>query len=53
MIENYTKTLVFTTLDISQLKELMLMKLFRAEILCICGLMMQADISKKKMKMNI
>ena len=40
--------MVFTTLDILQLKKLMVMKVFIAQILCICRLIMQMDILKKK-----
>ena len=47
-----TKALVFTTLDILQLKKLMVMTIFIALIFCICMLIMQADISKKKIKIN-
>ena len=48
MTENHTKTLVFTTLDILQLKKLMIVKIFTVWILCICLLIMQANMSKKK-----
>ena len=37
---------------ILQLKKLIIMKIFTAWILCICVLIMQADVLKKKMKIN-
>ena len=42
------KTLVSTTLDILQLKQLMIVKIFTVLILCIYLLIMQTDILKKK-----
>ena len=50
--KNHTKTLVFITLYILQLKKLMIMKVFTAYILCICLLIMQMDILRKKMEIN-
>ena len=41
-----------TTLDTSQLKSLMIMRVFMVEILCICVLVVQVDILKKKMEIN-
>ena len=46
------KTLVFTILDILQLKKLMIVKIFTVLILCIYLLIMQTDISKKRMEIN-
>ena len=37
------KTLVFATLDILQLKKLMIMKIFTAQILCTCLSIMEVD----------
>ena len=34
-------------------KKLMIVKIFTVRILCICLLIMRADISKKKMEINI
>ena len=48
--KNHKKTLIFTTLDTSQLKKLMIMRVFIVQILCICVLIMQVDILKKKWK---
>ena len=48
MTKNHTKTLVFTTLDILQLKKLMIVKIFTVLILCICVLIMQTDMLRKK-----
>ena len=42
------KTLVLTTVDISQLKKLMILKIFTVWILCIYWSMARVDISKKK-----
>ena len=42
------KTLVFTTLDILQLKKLMIVKIFTVWILCIYLSIARVDISKKK-----
>ena len=50
--KNHTKTLVFTILDILQLKKLMIAKIFTVWILCICLLIMKTDILKQKMKIN-
>ena len=50
--KNHTKTLVFTILDILQLKKLMIVKIFTVLILCIYLLIMQTDISKKRMEIN-
>ena len=47
MTENHIKTLVFTTLDILQLKQFMILRIFTAWIFCIFLLIMRADISKK------
>ena len=49
---------LYKTLDIyyigtSQLKKLMIMRVFIARILCICILIMQVDILKNKMEINI
>ena len=46
--KNDIKTLVFTILHILKLKKLMIVKIFTALILCICLLIMQMDILKKK-----
>ena len=46
------KTLVFTILDILQLKKLKIVKIFTVLILCIYLLIMQTDISKKRMEIN-
>ena len=35
------------------IKKLMIVKIFTVRILCICLLIMRADISKKKMEINI
>ena len=48
--KNHIKTLVFTILDILQLKKMM--KIFTVWILCIYVLIMQADILKKKVWIN-
>ena len=48
--KNINKVLVFTTLDTSQLKGLMIVKIFTVYILCICLLIKQVDILKKKWK---
>ena len=45
--KNYIKTLVFTILDILQLKQLVIVKIFTVWILCIYVLPMQGDILKK------
>ena len=45
-----TKTLIFTTLDTSQLKKWMIMRVFIVQILCICLLIMQVDVLQKKWK---
>ena len=52
MPKNHTKTLVFTTLDILQLKKLMILKIFTVRILSIYLLIMRVHISKEKMKIN-
>ena len=44
---NYKGILIFTILDTSQLKKLMIVKIFTVWILCICLLIMQVDILKK------
>ena len=46
--KNDIKTLVFIILDILKLKKLMIVKIFTALTLCICLLIMQMDILKKK-----
>ena len=46
--KNDIKTLVFIILDILKLKKLMIVKIFTALILCICLLIKQMDILKKK-----
>ena len=46
--KNDIKTLVFTILHILKLKKLMIVKIFTALILCICLLIKQMDILKKK-----
>ena len=43
-----SKTLVFTILDILQLKNLMIVIIFTVLILCICVLIMRMDKLKKK-----
>ena len=48
--KNHIKTLVFTILDILQLKKMM--KIFTVWIFCIYVLIMQADILKKKVWIN-
>ena len=48
MTKSRTKTLIFTILDTSQLKKLMIMRAFIAWILCICVLIMQVDLLNKK-----
>ena len=50
--KNHLKTLVFTTLDTLQFKKLMIVIVFTVLILCICVLIMQTDILKKKMEVN-
>ena len=45
---NITKALIFIILDTLQLKKLMIVKIFTVGILCICLLIMQVDILKKK-----
>ena len=50
--KNHLKTLVFTTLDRLQFKKLMIVIVFTVLILCICVLIMQTDILKKKMEVN-
>ena len=45
--------LIFTTLNTSQLKKLMNVKLFLVYILCIWVLIMRVDILKEKMEINI
>ena len=50
---NYKGILIFATLDTSQFKKLMIVKIFTVWILCICLLIMQVDILKKKMEKNI
>ena len=44
------KTLDIYYIDTSQLKKLMIMRVFIARILCICILIMQGDILNKKWK---
>ena len=48
LTKNHTKSLVFTTLDTLQLKKLMIVKIFTVLILCICVLIMQMGILKKR-----
>ena len=48
MTKNNLKRLVRTTLDILQLKKLMIVKIFTMRTLCICVLIVQVDILKKK-----
>ena len=50
MAKSLTKALIFTTLDTSQIKIFMIMRVFIVWILCICILVMQVDILKKKME---
>ena len=50
--KNDIKTLVFTILHILKLKKLMIVKIFTALILCICLLIKQMDILKKKGRTN-
>ena len=47
MTENLAKTLVLTTLDILQLKKLMIIKIVTVWICCIYLLIMRVDISKR------
>ena len=47
------KTLDIYYIGTSQLKKLMIMRVFIARILCICILIMQVDILKNKMEINI
>ena len=49
--KNHTKT-VFTTLHISELKKLMIVKIFTVWILCIWVLIMKVDTLRKKMEIN-
>ena len=51
--KNHLKTLVFTILDTLQFKKLMIVIVFTVLILCICVLIMQTDILKKKTEVNI
>ena len=44
--------LIFTALDKSRLKQLLIVKIFTLEILCTCRLITQVDILKKKMEIN-
>ena len=46
--KNHIKTLLLTIMDISQLKKLMIVKIFTTLILCVYLLIMQMDILKKK-----
>ena len=46
--KSHIKTLVFTILDILQLKKLVIVKIFSVSILCIYVLIMQVDILTKK-----
>ena len=46
--KNHIKTLLLTVMDISQLKKLMIVKIFTTLILCVYLLIMQMDILKKK-----
>ena len=48
LTKNHTKTLILTTLDILQLKKLVIVKTFTVLILSIYLLIMRKDISKKK-----
>ena len=48
MTKNHTKTLVFTTLDILQLKKLMIAKIFTVWILCICLLIIANGYIQEK-----
>ena len=48
--KNHIKTLIFTALDILQLKKLMIMKVLTVQILCIYVLIIQTDMSKNKME---
>ena len=48
LTKNHTKTLVLTTLDILQLKKLVIVKIFTVLILSIYLLIMLKDILKKK-----
>ena len=50
MAKSLTKALIFTTLDTSQIKIFMIMRVFIVWILCICILVMRVDILKKKME---
>ena len=46
--KNHIKTLLLTIMDISQLKKLMIVKIFTTLILCVYLLIMQMDMLKKK-----
>ena len=50
--KNHIKTLVFTILDILQVKKLMIVKIFTALIFCIYLLIMRVDILREKMEIN-
>ena len=53
MTKNHLKALVFTILDIFQLKKLMIVYIFIVYILCICVLIMQTDRLKRKVWINL
>ena len=46
--KNHIKTLLLTIMDISQLKKLMIVKIFTSLILCVYLLIMRMDMLKKK-----
>ena len=46
--KNHIKTLLLTIMDISQLKKLMIVKIFTTLILCVYLLIMRMDMLKKK-----
>ena len=51
--KNHIKSLVFTILEILQLKKLIIVKIFTVLNLCIYLLIMQVGISKKKVWKNV
>ena len=53
LTKNHIKTLVFTILNILQLKKLMIVKIFTVLIPYICVLIMWMGISKKMGKINV
>ena len=51
--KTHTKILIFTILDMLQLKKLVLVMILIVQIYYICVLAMQMDIMKKKIQINI